>query len=102
MKLITKAIEEKLLKHPLYSQEKNPNPEILVKFFTPWAGWTWYVTEGNKEENDWLFFGYVEGQENELGYFRLSELQEVKGPFGLKIERDLYFEGKHLNDVKRS
>ena len=36
-----------------------------------------------------LFFGLVEGHVKELGYFSLSELQRVKGPMGLPIERDL-------------
>jgi hypothetical protein len=29
--------------------------------------------------------------ESELGYFSLSELESVRGPFGLPIERDVYF-----------
>lgn len=101
MKLLTKAIEAKLAKSPLYSQEKNDNPEIIVKFFTPWSNWTWYVTEGRKQEDgDYLFFGLEDGFDKELGYFTLSELEEVRGPFGLKIERDLHFEGHHLKDVQ--
>lgn len=103
MKLLTKAIEAKLAKAPLYSQEKVENPEIIVKFFTPWSNWTWFVTEGSKEENgDYRFFGMVHGQEKELGYFMLSELEELRGPGGLKIERDKWFEGQHLNDIKQA
>lgn len=101
MKLITKEIEKKLEQSPLYSQEKNDNPEIVVKFFTPDAQWTWFVIEGEKRpDGDWLFFGYVVGLESELGYFTLSQLQEVRGPYGYPIERDMYFDGKHLNDVR--
>jgi len=37
------------------------------------------------------FFGYVEGFSSEWGYFSLTELASVKGPFGLKIERDLHW-----------
>src|ERR1035437_829867 len=101
MKLLTKAIEAKLAKSPLGSQEKNENPEIIVKFFPPWGSWSWYVTEGEKLENgDWRFFGLVDGHEKELGYFLLSELQSVRGgPLGLKIERDMYFDGD-LKDVQ--
>ena len=36
----------------------------------------------------------LEGLENELGYFSLKELESLKGPFGLTIERDLFF-GKY-------
>ena len=98
MKLLTKAIINKLPK--LYSQEKVKNPKIIVKFFDPCGSWTWYVIEGEQtEDDDWLFFGLVKGFETELGYFTLSELREVKGPLGLGIERDMYFNG-HLEDVK--
>ena len=34
-----------------------------------------------------------------VGYFSLKELQEVRGPFGLPIERDLYFEPKSLREL---
>jgi len=100
MKLITKEVEKKLLAHPLYSQEKSENPEILVKFFTPDANWTWYVLEAEKTpEGDWLFFGYVQGLADEYGYFRLSDLQSVRGALGLPVERDRYFDAKCIKDV---
>ena len=41
---------------------------------------------------DYLFFGYVVGFENELGYFVLSELESVSY-HGLRIERDVFFTG---------
>jgi hypothetical protein len=65
----------------------------LVKFFSPESNWTWYASEYDGED---LFFGLVSGFEVELGYFSLSELQAVRGPWGLPIERDLHFEPKTL------
>ena len=64
----------------MYSQEDTPDPMVVVKFFTPDAGWTWYAIEGSpvdedgyydtdKEKVDFLFFGLVSGLEVELGYF---------------------------------
>ena len=98
MKMLTQEIIKKLPK--LYSQEKNPNPAIVCKFFTPWSNWTWFVIEGEKQpDGDWLFFGMVHGFEKELGYFMLSELEAVKGPVGLKIERDMHFDNKYLKDL---
>lgn len=32
-----------------------------AKFFTSDSGWTWYVTEGQEEDGDFRFFGYVIG-----------------------------------------
>lgn len=96
-KLLTRADEDKLAKSPLYSTEKTNTVPVLVKFFTPWTYWTWYAVEGKKEGDDWLFFGMVDGHEKELGYFRLSELKEIRGPMGLKIERDMHFDDHYLH-----
>ena len=68
----------------------------LVKFFTPDSNWTWYASEFDGEDT---FFGLVDGLETELGYFSLSELQSIKGPLGLLIERDLHFEPKTLKEL---
>ncbi len=103
MKLLTKEIERKL--PALYSQEKNPDPTVQLKYFTPWSGWTWYITEGEQRDGDWLFFGLVDpgrSGEAELGYVALSELQSVKGPCGLGIERDLYFTPKPLSAFRKT
>ena len=102
MKLITKAIENKLIKTPLYSTEDVPTQEkkCIVKFFTPWSNWTWYAVEGEKQENgDWKFFGLVDGLEAEWGYFLLSEIASLRGPFGLTVERDRYFSDSEFKRV---
>ena len=97
MKLLTKKVLRKLPE--LYSQEdKGLEAVAVVKFFTPDSSWTWYATEFDGED---LFFGLVDGFEKELGYFRLSELKQVKGKLGLPIERDRYFEPKQLKELMR-
>jgi hypothetical protein len=52
---------------------------------------------------DMLFFGYVSifGNPNdEWGYFRLNELRPIEClPFGLRIERDLYFNPEPVSKV---
>lgn len=90
MQLLTEELRATL--PPLYGQEGNKNPIVHAKFFTPDSNWTWFVTEGGQEEEEFIFFGYVIGFEKEWGYFALSELESVRGPLGLAIERDLYFE----------
>ena len=91
MNLMTKAIYARLPK--LYNTEHlKPEDKIcIVKFFCPWNQWTWYAVEGQHEAGDFMFFGRVDGQESEWGYFTLSELESITGRFGLKIERDLHF-----------
>jgi hypothetical protein len=96
---------------PLYSQEEiGLNALAQVKFFTPDSNWTWYASEGSpieanrysdapEGEEDFLCFGLVSGFEVEPGYFSLKELEEVRGPLGLPIERDLYFEPRSLQEL---
>jgi hypothetical protein len=78
-------------------EEKGHDAIVYVKFFTPDSNWTWYATEF--DPIDKIFFGLVKGFETELGYFSLEELESVKGPLGLSIERDLYFNQKTLNEI---
>ena len=75
---------------PLYATENDDDPKVFVKFFTPDSSWTWFVTEFDPEQR--LCFGMVHGLDHELGYFSLDELESVRGPLGLPIERDLFFE----------
>lgn len=91
--MVTKAMAKTFAKYPLYSQDgKGGDAVVLAKFFTPWSCFTWYVLEANDLGNgDYEFFGWVEGQDSEYGYFTLSQLQSVRGPFGIRIERDYYF-----------
>ena len=95
MKLLTKTIEKKLPK--LYTSENIEDTMVVCKFFQPWGEWTWYAIEFDGKDT---FFGYVQGWEGELGYFSLSELKSVIGPFGMKIERDLYFQPQKLSKIK--
>lgn len=97
MKLLTDELRAKL--PALYSQEGEADPIVYAKFFLSGTGWTWYVTEGGPQEDDFLFFGFVVGLESEFGYFLLSELESVRTPLGLEVERDLSFHEGRLTDV---
>ena len=78
------------------NEEKGLEAEALVKFFTPDSSWTWYASEFDGQD---IFFGLVSGLEVELGYFSLSELEEVRGPMGLPIERDLHYKPETLEKL---
>ena len=97
MKLLTEELRSRL--PPLYSQEAEADPMIRAKFFLPGTGWTWYVTEGEAQGEDFLFFGFVVGLDSEFGYFLLSELESVTTRLGLHVERDLAFREGRLTDV---
>jgi len=99
---MTKVIEKKLPK--LYSQEKVKNPICKLKFFTPDSSFTWFIIEGEKQESgDWLFFSKVTSHlcpEGELGYVALSELQNIRGKYGLPVERDMWWSDTPLSECK--
>lgn len=94
MKLITKEIDSKL------TAAGDRSNKIICKFFNPCGAGTWLITGRDPEEKDILWgaadigFGCVE-----FGTISLSELENVKLRFGLKIERDLHcgVEGEDVN-----
>ena len=88
MKLLTQAIRSKL--PSLGSTDQLPHDQAMAqtKFFTPDSSWTWYPLEFDGEHT---FFGLVVGFAVEMGYFDLQELEAARGPWGLPIERDLWF-----------
>lgn len=102
MELLTKEIEAALPK--LYSTENIPTKDkvAVVKFFFPAGRGTWYAVEGSREEDDFVFFGYVVsplGPDcDEWGNFSLKELEAVEVR-GLRMERDLYFRPTKVIDL---
>ena len=90
--------EETRLKLPALrsGEELGLDAKAQAKFFSPDSGWTWYASEFDGQD---VFFGLVSGFEVELGYFSLSELESAKGPLGLGIERDRFFEPRTLKEL---
>ena len=99
--MLAKMFSDELLPKlpPLGSQEGVSDPVVHMKFFTRDAEWAWYVTEGSPADDDFMFFGFVFGIEQEWGYFSLSDLAEVCGPSGFPVERDLRFEPDSFSKV---
>ena len=98
MKLLTKELLKKLppIGHSIKTKEE---PQAIVKWFTPDSNWTWYVAEYNPE--DGMCWGLVDGFEKEFGFFTIDEIQKLKGPLKLPIERDMWFEKCNLNSLVR-
>ena len=94
MQLLTKEILKQL--PPLYSQDEEKDPMIIVKFFYPDFNWTWYAIEFDGKDR---FYGLVDGIECELGYFSLTELTSNRGKLGLPIERDRFFTPCRLSEI---
>lgn len=85
MKLITKEIDNKL------SAAGDHGTKVICKFFNPCGAATWLITGRDPEEKD-ILWGLADlGMDCvEFGTISLSELENVRLPFGLKIERDLH------------
>lgn len=100
-KLLPKDIEARL--PALLSTDGQGNDALVqVKYFTPDSSWTWFGLEYDRDQR--IFFGWVIDARAphfaELGTFSLDELETVRGPLGLPIERDLYFNPQPLRTVK--
>lgn len=99
MKLLTRQLEKRFAK--VGRQEGKRDPLVIAKFFDPTGPATWYATEYDADRR--MFFGYVSifgDWNNEWGSFSLSELETLKGHFGLGIERDLYFTEKPISQLE--
>lgn len=96
MKLLTKTLLKQL--PPLYATEKQDDPMVICKFFYPDFSWTWFVCEYDGKD---IFFGFVDGDFPELGYFSLKELTSTRGKLGCPIERDLYFKPCRLSELRK-
>lgn len=84
----------------LYETENQEEKICYVKLFLPNSNWTWYIIEINKQDKN-TCFGFVDGLEQELGYFSLRELENLKGLFGLKVELDTSFKPTKLSKIKQ-
>jgi len=85
MKLLTKELTEKL------NRAGYAGTKPICKLFTPWGRATWLITG----IEDGILYGYADlgmGCVEWGGIASLEELEAIRGPFGMKIERDLYWE----------
>jgi len=85
MKLLTKELTAKL------NRAGYAGTKPICKLFTPWGRATWLITgiaAGIPYGYADLGMGCVEWG----GIASLEELEAVRGPFGMRIERDLYWE----------
>ena len=63
----------------------------VVKFFNPFGAGVWLATE--LDEDGDVMFGLADIGYPELGSWSFGELESIRLPFGMGIERDLLFTG---------
>ena len=97
MKLLTEQMKKEL--PALGSTAEESNPMVVAHFFNPCGAGDWYVIEGGEVNGDYEFYGIANIIAPDFGSFRLSELESLKLPLGLTIERDLYWQPKGCQEV---
>jgi hypothetical protein len=101
MKLITADIQKKLEKNYKQTCETGESGDVVLKLFGG-GSMTWLITE-IEPDND-IMWGLCDigMQCCEYGTVSLSELQSVKfPPFGLGVERDMYFSGGSVESFQK-
>ena len=96
MAILTDTLRARL--PPIHSQEAEEDPIVFAKFLLPGTALGWYPIEGQPEAEDYLFFGFVLGPDD-FRFFRLSMLEDVRGPVGQMIEIDTGFTEGRLTEV---
>ena len=118
MMMITKEIAKRLKAADLAfveSDDGGTSDEIVVKFFNPLGAANWHIVSGTpldavngeadyetESPKDWHLFGFAnlgDARCAELGYVLLSQLEEIKLPLGLGIERDIHYDSGSLKDL---
>jgi len=105
MKLFTDEQRAKLIENFDHNKihagtDKVKKFDVVVKLFNPAGIGTWWLSELNPDEN--VAFGYALLDDPlfaELGYVDIAELQNLKLPLGLGIERDRYFNSMPMDKV---
>ena len=92
MKILTKAIENAFNKQGATGDKSMSEIKIVMKLFGGGA-FTWYLYEKLDDDIYMAFVNLGDNEMAECGTVSMSELMAIKfPPFGLGIERDMYFE----------
>lgn len=98
---MTKELEKKMPTYEEIEDVKYDDLKVLVHYFNPAGRGNWFGVSYDPETR--IMFGYVSifGDWNdEAGDFSLQELEELKLPLGLSIERNLHWTPKSLKEVR--
>ena len=91
--LLTHELRTHLRRNADQSAIKEIDHRPVVKFFTPDASATWLLTELAPDGDTLFGLCDVGHGEPEIGYASLAEIQSLRGPMRLLVERDRSFRG---------
>jgi hypothetical protein len=99
MKLFTKDINQKLFAQ--YRIGSNLNEQnVVAKIFNPYGIGRWYLLNSDPNDPDYLWAIVQMGDVVEVGSVLRSELETIRvKPFGLPLERDMYFSDRNAMEV---
>ena len=100
MSLMTKELEKRFEAQGYTGDKEAKDIIVIAKFFNPIGVGTWFCYEYEQEDRIfWCFANLGDPDFAELGTVSLDEMESLNLPFGLKIERDLYFTECSLQEV---
>ncbi|MBB4020108.1 MULTISPECIES: DUF2958 domain-containing protein [Alphaproteobacteria] len=88
MILLTPELRVRLLAN---GRQRDVDHVPVVKFYNPFGEGVWLATELDPDGD--IMFGLADIGYPELGSFSLEEMESIRLPFGMGIERDLLFTG---------
>lgn len=88
MILLTDELRATLLAN---GRQRDADHDPVVKFFNPLGEGVWLATELDNDGD--IMFGLADLGYPELGSWSFSDLESIRLPFGMGIERDLLFTG---------
>ncbi len=78
IKLLDKKKLDSIFKdYPLYSQEHTEDKKVILEIFIPHQNMCWLILEGNRENDDFIFFGYCHITDGEFGYVSFNEIYSL-------------------------
>lgn len=98
MKLFTKQQLDQLIANgrkqdPVRGTDDEIDFKPVVKLFNPCGAGTWLLTEIDPDNPD-IAFGLCDLGFPELGSVSISEIESIRLPLGLRIERDRHWTAK--------
>ena len=91
MKILTQEVLNAFKKQGKTGNKSAKDIKIVLKLFSPVGAATWYIYEKETDDIYWAFVNLGDIDCAECGTVSMSELMALRLPFGLHIERDMYF-----------
>jgi hypothetical protein len=89
--LLTFELRTHLRRNADLSAQREQDHRPVVKFFTPDGSVTWLFTELAPDDDTLFGLCDLGHGEPEIGYASLAEIQALRGPMRLLVERDRHF-----------